>query len=77
MNARNKGVMIPNPELEGQSARTASYRVRQQEKGLKMIQVWIPEQDEEAIRKYIERKRKKYLAALKALRSPRSRGLRS
>ena len=45
-------------EPKGQAKWTGSYRTRQEARGLKQIQIWIPVDDEEAIRKYIERKRK-------------------
>lgn len=41
----------------GQDKWTRNYRERQKARGLTQIQIWIPAEDEAAIRKYIEKKR--------------------
>jgi len=42
----------------GQAKWTGTYRARQEARGLKQIQVWVPIEEEENIRRYIRRKRK-------------------
>lgn len=48
-------------KAEGQAKWTGTYKERQAQRGLKQIQIWIPESEETSIRRYIERKRKNFL----------------
>ena len=45
---------------KGQAKWTGTYKERQAARGMKQLQIWIPVEEEENIRRYIERKRKSY-----------------